>query len=230
MDFNFWNTQSDIELKTTQLSVNSTSFNLPRNISIIEEGIIAAGQNNSDLLLTDEMNMVGYDSGDDFQYSDNETIYDRLVYLAQRAQAANPNMLVTVGHPWRLNLDSLGLDLKNLAQLVTDPQQLYKDPIVNRHGLPFNVMSVLGQGRVLAMSAKTHLFSDERGHEKRYFPEWATSSPVIKAMVSVSPPALTASRTAAEGLLFAAAHHNAAGTASRAIDPVPITPRATSGV
>lgn len=182
MDFNFWNTQSDIELKTTQLSVNSTSFNLPRNISIIEEGIIAAGQNNSDLLLTDEMNMVGYDSGDDFQYSDNETIYDRLVYLAQRAQAANPNMLVTVGHPWRLNLDSLGLDLKDLAQLVTDPQQLYKDPIVNRHGLPFNVMSVLGQGRVLAMSAKTHLFSDERGHEKRYFPEWATSSPVIKAM------------------------------------------------
>ena len=182
MEFGFWNAQSDIELKTTQLSVNSTSFNMPRNISIIEDGIIAAGKNNSDLLLTDEMNMVGYDSGDDFQFTDNATIYERLTYLAQRAYAANPNMLVTVGHPWRLNLNSLGLDLKDLARQVGDPQQLFKDPIVNRHGLPFNVMSVIGDGRVLAMSAKTHLFSDERGHEKRYFPEWTTSSPIIRAM------------------------------------------------
>jgi NAD+ synthase (glutamine-hydrolysing) len=182
MNFDFWNTQSEIDLKVTQLSTNTTSFNMPRNVSIIEQGIIAAGENNSDLLLTDEMNLVAYDSGDDFQHADNATIYERLMYLAQRAYQANPNMLVTVGNPWRVNLDSLGLDLKDMALRVNDPAQLLKDPLVNRHGLPFNVMTVLGGGRILSMSAKTNLFNDERGYEKRYFPEWATSSPVIKAL------------------------------------------------
>ncbi len=182
MNLDFWNTQSDIELKVTQLSTNTTSFNMPRNVSIIEQGIIAAGNNNSDLLLTDEMNIVAYDSGDDFQHSDNATIYERLNYLAQRAYEANPNMLVTVGNPWRVNLDSLGVNLKDMAARVADPAQLLKDPLVNRHGLPFNVMTVLGGGRILSMSAKTNLFNDERGYEKRFFPEWATSSPVIKAL------------------------------------------------
>lgn len=182
MDFDFWNTQKDVDVKTTQLSVNSTSFNLPRNVSIIEAGIEAAGTQNSDFLLTDELNLVGYDSGDDFQHTDNSTIYERLMYLAQRAYEANPNLIVTVGNPWRVNTESLGLDIKELAARSKDPAQLYKDPLVNRHGLPFNVMTVLGQGRVLAMTAKTHLFNDERGYEKRYFPEWATSSPVISAM------------------------------------------------
>tara|TARA_R110002124_G_scaffold287216_2_gene471673 strand:- start:107732 stop:110467 length:2736 start_codon:yes stop_codon:yes gene_type:complete len=185
MKFDFWNAQQDIDLKVTQLSTNTTSFNLPRNISVLEKGIVTAAENNSDFLFTDEMNLMGYDSGDDFQHSDNEQTLERLNHLAKRAYALNPSLIVTVGHPWRANLDSFGLTLPELAKMFKDPVQMYKDPIVNRHGLPFNVMSTLGEGRVLAMSAKTHLFNDERGYEKRFFQEWSTNSPVIQALNGV---------------------------------------------
>ena len=55
-------------------------------------------------------------------------------------------------------------------------------------------------------------------------------APAMAAMVSVSPPALTALRIPSTGVPAVAAHHNAAGTASRATGPVPSMLNAASGL
>ena len=54
--------------------------------------------------------------------------------------------------------------------------------------------------------------------------------PAIAAMVSVSPPALTALNRPSTGVLAVAAHHSAAGTASMATGPVPSMLSAASGL
>ena len=55
-------------------------------------------------------------------------------------------------------------------------------------------------------------------------------APAMAAMVSVSPPALTALRSPWTGVVAVAAHHNAAGTASMATGPVPSMLNAASGL
>ncbi len=148
-----------ISLKITQASLNQTAFDWPRNMANIFAAIDEAAAQGSDILALEELCLTGYDAGDDFQRTDNDVVLGALQEIADYASARNENLVISIGHPWRL---------------------MHPDSPHDRLHLPYNVQSFIAGGRVLAMTAKAELFNNERGYEKRYFNEWNISAADLK--------------------------------------------------
>ncbi|MFA7276708.1 MAG: nitrilase-related carbon-nitrogen hydrolase [Pseudobdellovibrionaceae bacterium] len=151
-----------IPLIVTQASLNQTALDWPRNMSNIFAAIKLAAERKSDILSLEELAVTGYDAGDDFQKTDNRRILASLEDVAAYAAALDPHLIISLGHPWRLQRRDQG------------GEEYIKSPLYDRLNLPFNVQTLISNGRILAMTAKANLYNDGRGYEKRYFNEWST--------------------------------------------------------
>lgn len=155
-----------LSLTITQASLNQTALDWPQNMANHYAAIDAAIAAGSDMVLMPELSLTGYEVNDDFQRTDNTRIYQALTAIAAYANAQDPNLIVSVGNPWRLQLREV------FESAAADPDIL-KNPLYDRLNLPFNVQTLIGGGRILGMTAKANLFRDERGYENRYFNEWS---------------------------------------------------------
>ena len=158
--------QNTISVKVTQAALNQTALDWGQNMANHYAAIDVAVAEGSDMLLIPELSITGYEVNDDFQRTDNQRIYDALLSIAAYAYAKDPNLVVSVGAPWRLQLRDA---FKNAA---ANPD-LVKNALYDRLNKPFNVQVTLGGGQVQAMTAKANLYNDERGYEGRYFNEWS---------------------------------------------------------
>lgn len=155
-----------IKLKVTQASLNQTALDFPRNLENIYAAIREAVEQRSDILAFEELTLTGYEANDDFQRTDNNKIYAYLQDIADYAAALDPNLILSIGHPWRYaDRDIAGPEGAEVDR--------HKDPLYNRLGLPFNMQTMITGGKIVGMTAKSDLFNDERGYEKRYFAEWS---------------------------------------------------------
>lgn len=155
-----------LKLKITQASLNQTALDFPRNLANIYEAVREAVAQGSDILALEELALTGYEANDDFQRIDNDRIYAYLQDIAEYAKALDPNLIISIGHPWRYA--DRDIDGPEGAEI-----DRHKDPLYNRLGLPFNVQTMITGGKIVGMTAKSDLFNDERGYEKRYFSEWS---------------------------------------------------------
>ena len=149
--------------------MNQTAMDFPRNIANIYEAIRKAVEEGSDILALEELALTGYEAGDDFQKTDNNLILAALDDIASYAKALDENLIISIGHPWRLAF-------KNLPHETDLEFERLKNPLYNRLDQPFNVQSFISGGKILGMTAKSNLFNDERGYEKRYFAEWSVEA------------------------------------------------------
>lgn len=158
-----------LRLKITQASLNQTAFDWPRNMTNIFAAVREAAAQGSDILALEELALTGYEANDEYQRTDNTRITAALSDIARYAASLAPNLIISIGHPWRLQMRDVppddGLSFERA-----------RDPLYDRLSLPFNVQTILAHGRVAAMTAKTNLFNDERGYEKRYFNEWSATA------------------------------------------------------
>lgn len=150
----------------TQISGNQTAFDMPRNLANIYRGIKIAAERGSDMVVFEELALTGYDAGDEFIRTDNKVIKAHLDDIKAYAAALDPNLIVSIGHPWRF----VKRDVKVESGLEAERS---KNALFNRLDLPFNVQSILSGGEWHAATAKMDLFNEERGYEKRYFQEWS---------------------------------------------------------
>lgn len=155
-----------LSLRITQASLNQTALDWPRNMANIYAAIDEAVLRGSDILALEELALTGYEVNDDFQRTDNDRILAALDDVAAYAASLDPNLIISIGHPWRLQMR----DLPAEPGFETDR---VKNPLYDRMNLPFNVQSIVSGGQIHAMTAKTNLYNDERGYEKRYFNEWS---------------------------------------------------------
>lgn len=153
-------------LKITQASLNQTALDRPRNMRNIYAAIDKAVENGSDILALEELAITGYEVNDDFQRVGNEEMLECLDNIAAYAKVRAPNLIISVGHPWRLQM-------RDVPTLEGEGHERPKNPLYDRLNLPFNVQSVIANGEVAAMTAKANLYNDGRGYEKRYFNEWS---------------------------------------------------------
>lgn len=154
-----------LSLKIASASCNQTAGDWPRNLGNILHAIDLAAADGADLLALEELGLCGYERGDDFFYTDNETTLALLQDIARHARKTAPGLILAVGHPWRL------AD-KNIPAAA----ERRKNPIFNRLNNPFNVVSLIADGKIVSMSAKRYLFNYERGYEKRHFEEWSEAA------------------------------------------------------
>jgi NAD+ synthase (glutamine-hydrolysing) len=170
-------TDRTVPFRIAQASLNQTAFDIPRNMRNIFDAIDRAVEQGADLLALEEMTLTGYDAGDDFQKTDNDEIAALLLQIARYAAARDPNLIVSVGHPYYVaqKSDAVGPWVR-------------RDELFNRINLPFDVQSFVGQGRVLGMTAKSYLFNYERGYEKRYFAEWPDDRTIAIAVPGQAEP------------------------------------------
>lgn len=152
----------EIKLRVTQASLNQTAFDWPRNMANIFAAIDEAVAQGSDVLALEELTLTGYDAGDDFQKTDNVLIVQLLQEIAAYAAQKNPNLVISVGHPFHLSDKAVPAGIERRKHML-----------FNRGNLPFNVQSFISQDRIVGMTAKSYLFNYERGYEKRYFQEWS---------------------------------------------------------
>lgn len=157
---------SSLSLQITQASLNQTALDWPQNMANHYAAIDIAVDQGSDMVLMPELSATAYEVNDDFQRTNNRRTYDALHSIARYAHDKDTDLLVSVGHPWRLQLREA------FAKAAPHPD-LIKNPLYDRSNLPFNVQTLLGGGRILGMTAKSNLFRDERGYENRYFNEWS---------------------------------------------------------
>ncbi len=139
-------TLKNIKLKITQASCNQTAIDWENNLNNIFYAIDVAVENKSDLLALAELSLTGYDCGDLFFSIKNAKIQSLLYDIINYAEKKDPNLLISIGHPWWLE----------------------------SHNKPFNVQSLLGKGsagdaRILMMKFKSDLYGEERGFERRHF-------------------------------------------------------------
>lgn len=154
-----------LAFRVTQASLNQTALDWPRNMASHFAAINAGAAEGSDAVFMPELSLTGYEVNDDFQRTDNSRIYEALTEIAAYAHAKDPDMIVSVGHPWRLQL-------REAFGNAADPDIL-KNPLYDRLSLPFNVQTLIAGGRIVAMTAKANLYRNERGYENRYFNEWS---------------------------------------------------------
>lgn len=157
---------SDLSFKVTQVPLNQTALDWPRNMANIYAAIDEAAAQGSDLLALEELALTGYEVNDDFQRADNARTLLALDDIAAYAKLRAPNLIVSIGHPWRLQM-------RDIPAFDGHTADRAKEPLYDRMNLPFNVQSLIVDGTVVAMTAKTNLYNDERGYEKRYFNEWS---------------------------------------------------------
>lgn len=158
-------TADTLSLKVTQASLNQTALDWPQNMANHYAAIDIAVREQSDMVLMPELSLTGYEVNDDFQRTDNNRIYSALNNIAAYARALDPNLIVSVGNPWRLQLRDV------FDKVDADPDSI-KNPFYDRLNLPFNVQTLIQGGAILGMTAKANLFRDERGYENRYFNEY----------------------------------------------------------
>lgn len=151
-----------VQLKIASASTNQTAGDWPRNMANIIQAIDKAVEDKADILALEELGLSGYERGDDFQYSDNAKTRELLQVIADYAASKNPNLIISVGHPWYF-ADK---------DLPTQPDRR-KNPLYNRVNKQFDVQTLITQGDVVAISAKSYLFNYERGYETRHFEEWS---------------------------------------------------------
>jgi NH3-dependent NAD+ synthetase/predicted amidohydrolase len=155
--------------KVTQTSMNQTARDWARNITNIYKAIDEAVVNGSDLLALEELALTGYDVGDDFELTDNDFILGLLKDIAAYAAQKDPDLILSVGHPWRLQLRDVQGPLGAAWERVNNP-------LYDRHNRPFNVQSFIMNGKILGMTAKSALYVDGRGYENRYFNQWSVAA------------------------------------------------------
>ncbi len=155
-----------LSARVTQGALNQTALDWPRNMGSHYSLIDIAHAQGSDIVLAPELSATAYEVNDDFQRTDNTRIYEALSNIAAYANAIDPDMIISIGHPWRLQLR------KEFESASADPD-LIKNPLYDRMNLPFNVQTLISDGKIISMTAKANLFNDERGYEKRYFNEWS---------------------------------------------------------
>lgn len=157
--------QEKLGLRVTQASLNQTALDWPRNMANIYSAINKAVSEKSDILAFDELTITGYEANDEFQRTDNTRILESLDDIAAYANALDPNLIISIGHPWRLQM-------RDIPAIEGQESGRIKEPLYDRLNLPFNVQTIISGGAIHGMSAKTNLYNDERGYEKRYFNEW----------------------------------------------------------
>ncbi|MDB5490549.1 MAG: hypothetical protein JWO78_398 [Micavibrio sp.] len=160
---------SKLSLKITQASLNQTALDWPRNMANIYAAIDEAVSRGSDILALEELALTGYEVNDDFQRTDNDRILAALDDISTYAQATDPNLIISIGHPWRVQMRDLPAEPGFGADRV-------KYPLYDRMSKPFNVQSIVSGGQIHAMTAKANLYNDGRGYESRYFNEWSMSA------------------------------------------------------
>lgn len=155
-----------LSLKVTQASLNQTALDWPQNMANHYAAIDVAVAEGSDMVVMPELSLTGYEVNDDFQRMDNIRIHEALASIAAYAHARDPNLIVSVGNPWRLQLREA------FEKAAGDPE-LIKNGLYDRMNLPFNVQTILSGGRIVSMTAKANLYRNDRGYENRYFNEWS---------------------------------------------------------
>lgn len=150
------------KLKIASVSCNQTGQDWSNNLDNILLAIDQAVIDGADFLCFEELTLTGYECGDNFAYTDNKKIHELLQSIADYAKNQDPNLVLSVGHPWRFS-----------DKAIENQLERRKNPIFNRLNLPFNVQTFISQGKLQAMSAKRYLFNYERGYEKRHFEEWS---------------------------------------------------------
>lgn len=152
----------EFQIKIASASCNQTGGDWSRNIGNICAAIDRAIDDGADILSLEELGLTGYERGDDFYESDNTKTQEFLQMIAGYAASRDPNLVISVGHPWYF------AD-KNLP----DQDERRRNPIFNRLNNNFNVQTILSGGQIVSMSAKKYLFNYERGYEGRHFEEWS---------------------------------------------------------
>ncbi len=142
----------NVALKIAIASCNQTGQNWARNVKNICEAIDKAVEDGADLLALQELGLSGYDCDDTFEYTNNDQIHRLLKIIANYAASKNPNLMISIGHPWKL-----------------EPKD---NPVDDGSTKPFNVQTILSNGEIISMSAKKYLYNYTRGYEKRHFQEW----------------------------------------------------------
>ena len=154
--------ENSFQLKIASASCNQTGGDWPRNVKNICKAIDRAVADGADILALEELGLTGYERGDDFYYSDNMKTREMLETIAAYAASKDPNLVISIGHPWFFADKSL-----------PDQDERRKNPIYNRINNNFNSQSLLAGGEIVSMSNKRYLFNYERGYEKRHFEEWS---------------------------------------------------------
>lgn len=155
-----------LSLRVTQASLNQTALDWPQNMANIYAAIDEAVRQKSDMVLMPELSLTGYEVNDDFRRTDNVRIYEALRDIAAYANTQDPDLMVSVGHPWRVNFR------EEFDKAAANPD-FVKNVFYDRLSRPFNVQTLICGGELLGMTAKANLFNDERGYEGRYFNEWS---------------------------------------------------------
>lgn len=158
-------TGKSFPFKIASASCNQTGGDWPRNLGNIMTAIDKAVADGADVLCLEELGLTGYERGDDFFYSDNAGTHTLLQTIADYAASRNPNLVVSVGHPWFF-----------ADKTIPDQDERRKNPIFNRINNNFNVQTLISGGEIISMSAKRYLFNYERGYEKRHFEEWSDAA------------------------------------------------------
>lgn len=154
-----------IALKVTQASLNQTALDWPQNMANHYAAIDIAVAEGSDMVVMPELSITGYEVNDDFQRTDNIRIYEALASIAAYAHAKDPNLIVSVGNPWRLQLREA------FEQAAENPDHVH-NALYDRWNRPFNVQTLIAGGSIIGMTAKANLYISERGYENRYFNQW----------------------------------------------------------
>lgn len=154
-------------LQITQASLNQTNLDWPQNMANHYAMIDIGADKGSDLVVAHELSLTGYEVNDEFERTDNNRIFDALYSLASYAYMKDPNMIVSVGAPWRLQLRDA------FEQAAGYNPDFVKNALYDRMNLPFNVQVLLSGGHVVGMTAKANLYRNGRGHENRNFNEWS---------------------------------------------------------
>lgn len=163
-----------IQLRVTQVSTNQTALDFPRNLTNIFNAIRHAVEQQSDLVVFDELTVTGYECNDEFARVNNDVMRDFYQQIADYSYALDPNLVVSVGGTWRYADRSEATRVRTTR--MGDETERMKNPLYNRAGRPFNVQTVIAGGQVHGMTAKMNLFDYERGYEGRYFQEWSMAS------------------------------------------------------
>jgi NAD+ synthase (glutamine-hydrolysing) len=158
-----------ISLIVTQASLNQTALDWARNLNNIYKAIDEAVSKGADILSLEELTITGYEVNDDFQRTDNKRILECLDDIAAYANSKNPELIISVGHPWRLQLRD-----DTPSPLGAEWERVH-DPLYGRHNKPFNVQTLIHGGKILGMTAKSNLYIDGRGYEGKYFNQWSSS-------------------------------------------------------
>jgi NAD+ synthase (glutamine-hydrolysing) len=148
-----------MNLKIAQASLNQTGLDWPTNITHHCMAIEEAVKDGADLLCLPELSLTGYDNQDNSREFDNTSTHEALQFLANYAASLNPNLILSIGHPWRLREDTC----------MNDP---FNNPIYNTQNKPFIVQSFVSGGKLFAMHPKRYAYDYARGYEGRYFTQW----------------------------------------------------------